>query len=313
MKKLIYLFSSTLFLISCVSTNQNLSSKNDIEIITENQQEIVKNEISEKELFIQSISEINISLISSPKSTFINKKFSDPFVFCVKNNQNENIKNFTVTVEFPVKKENNQIIFSSIEIISDENGNCIFNPEIPNFSADTEILCYPFTNNEQFISFAKEKSVCADWKVRSDLISKGAVLFIWDFNEKNRPTTNSYEILSKFRNSGMTNVGNAPISESSYLDKPLSTIYKDNYEIIEDAYGYLIYGTVEFEKPVEKVEDQYECSLISKIIVIRMKDGSEVYKNEFKHLSFGENWNKCVSKCKTELAEIIVNSLDFGI
>ena len=103
-------------------------------------------------------------------------------------------------------------------------------------------------------------------------------------------------------------VGNAPVNDSEYIGKSLDFLYKENYEIIEDSYGYLICGTVKFVKPVEPCEEGYLCSLTSKIEALDMKNGKKVFSKTFNHEATGKNWNSCVSKCKTELAKMIVDA-----
>lgn len=110
-------------------------------------------------------------------------------------------------------------------------------------------------------------------------------------------------------------VGNAPVNETTYIGKPLSTLYKENYEIIENSYGYLIVGTIKFTKPVEATEDGdgYLCSLEADIQAVTMENGNTVFTQTFEHDAAGKNWNACVSKCKEELAEQIVDALVYGL
>ena len=90
-------------------------------------------------------------------------------------------------------------------------------------------------------------------------------------------------------------------------------LYKENYEIIEDSYGYLICGTVKFVKPVEPCDEGYLCSLTSNIEAVDMKNGKKVFSKTFVHEATGKNWNSCVSKCKSELAKMIVDEIFFGM
>ena len=89
-------------------------------------------------------------------------------------------------------------------------------------------------------------------------------------------------------------VGNAPISDVSYIGKSAEQLYKANYEYIEDSYGYLIYGTIKFEQPVTASDDGFTCILTAEISAIEMKHGKVVLTHNFSQTGTGANWNKCV-------------------
>ena len=332
----ILLIISSLFLFSCASTknvpadfieeqNEVLLSEENCEIkesifesedspVIEETVEI-KKEPTEAELFVQKIENINIKVISSPSVVTKNRNFSSSYDFLVTDNESNPLSQISVTVTYPLEKNNDEVIYTSVVFISDENGKISFVPPKPSFACSLTVTAYPTPVNqdEQVLKAVNQKKVEAPWKVRSDVINKGAVLFIWDFNEKNRPVNNSYEILSEFRKRGMTMVGNAPVNDSEYIGKSLDFLYKENYEIIEDSYGYLICGTVKFVKPVEPCDEGYLCSLTSNIEAVDMKNGKKVFSKTFNHEATGKNWNACVSKCKTELAQMIVDEILFGM
>lgn len=274
-----------------------------------------KIEKSEDKIFIESLANVNITVTQKPKIANINRAFSSDYVFAVKDDNGNPLAGYPLTISYPSAKESQEILYSEIDVNADENGSYTFKPEVPSFSADTTVAAYPtpINNSEEVLNAAIDTRAEADWKVRSDIITKGAVLFIWDYNERGRVERNSYDILSEFRTRGMSMVGNAPINEQSYIGKPISTLYKENYEIIENSYGYLIVGNVKYAKPVEPLDDQYVCSLISEIQAVRMKDGKVLYTNTFKHEATGKNWNACVTKAKEELAKEIVDALVYGL
>lgn len=317
MKVLRVLITSTLLtfiLISCGSTNVETETKT--ETIQQAQAPIVQKEDSPADKFIKSLEGISLSFVSSPKATNVNKAFSSDFKFIVKDANGNPLADYPVSISFPSEKTDGEIIYNEIDIKTDANGTYSYKAEVPSFSADTTLAVYPtpIDNSDKVIDAAVSYCAEADWKVKSDIISKGAVLFIWDFNEKGRPINNSYEILSEFRTRGMSLVGNAPINETSYIGKSINTLYKENYEIIEAAYGYLIIGTVKFAKPVEPTDDnQYKCSLVADIQAVNMKNGKLIYSSTFNHDATGKNWNACVSKAKEELSTQIVDALVYGL
>lgn len=305
------------------------------------------NEISEPVIEIKNLKEIEyaesltnifIKSISSPKEIIKGRKFKEPFKFSVSKIQNiesqtestvENsattttetpIANFKVNVKYPSSKEKAELQFSTIELTSDENGMISFNPENTNFTCASSIQVFPAipqdvnASDEVVINAIQQKKITKDIKIKSDIINKGAVLFVWEYNEKGRPTGNSYNILSELRKRGITLTGNAPVSDVSYIEKPLSELYQANFEIIGSTmYGYILSGTLKFEQPVTKVEDGYTCTLVFQLDGIDMKTGDVIFSTTQSHSAQGSNWNNCVSKCKNELTVKIVDELIYGL
>ena len=287
--------------------------------------------------YAESLTNIFIKSISSPKEIIKGRKFKEPFKFSVSKIQNiesqtestdENsttttetpIANFKVNVKYPSSKEKTELQFSTIELTSDENGIISFNPENTNFTCATSIEVSPAipqdinASDEVVINAIQQKKITKDIKIKSDIINKGAVLFVWEYNEKGRPTGNSYNILSELRKRGITLTGNAPVSDVSYIEKPLSELYQANFEIIGSTmYGYLLSGTLKFEQPVTKVEDGYTCTLVFQLDGIDMKTGDVIFSTTQSHSAQGSNWNNCVSKCKNELTVKIVDELIYGL
>ena len=287
--------------------------------------------------YAESLTNIFIKSISSPKEIIKGRNFKEPFKFSVSKIQNiesqtestdENsttttetpIANFKVNVKYPSSKDKSELQFSTIELTSDENGMISFNPENTNFTCASSIQVFPAipqdvnASDEVVINAIQQKKITKDIKIKSDIINKGAVLFVWEYNEKGRPTGNSYNILSEVRKRGITLTGNAPVSDVSYIEKPLSELYQANFEIIGSTmYGYLLSGTLEFEQPVTKVEDGYTCTLVFQLDGIDMKTGDVIFSTTQSHSAQGSNWNNCVSKCKNELTVKIVDELIYGL
>lgn len=294
-------------------TEKNENTKTETIISYEDDEVVDVIEPTEEEIFLDDISNVFVKFTSTTKIGTVNRAFSGNYTVSVTDKNGVPLSDYILNVMYPSSKKDGVVSFTEIEVTTDENGNYTFTPEKPTFGCDSKITIYPTPLNDSVKDAALAKGASADWKVRSDIINKGAVLFIWDFNEKNRPVNNSYDILSEFRTRGMTMVGNAPINETSYIGKSLNTLYKENYEIIEDSYGYLIVGTIKFTKPVEPCDDGYLCSLIGEIEAVSMKKGNKVFSSTFTQEATGKNWNACVTKCKEELAEKIVDALVYGL
>ena len=282
-----------------------------------NQTEIGKSKESED--FIKSLENVNLKILSAPKYSSVGGKFTSPFKISVTDSSSLPLASYSITVSYPFQKNDEGILFNKKELVTDENGQCTFEPEASalSFSCKEEISFYPTPayDSEAVEAAVKAKAVSSEWKVRSDIIKTGAVLFVWEFNERDRPLRNSYEILSGLKGYGIWNVGNAPVNEPSDISKSLQTLYKENYEIIENQYGYLICGTIKFAKPVEKLEsgDGYSCTLKADITAIRMKDGKIVFSRQYEQYAEGSNWNNVTQTAKSKISEKITDSLIYGL
>lgn len=301
---------------SCATTSKTASEK------TENPEAAAVKEFvnPEETQFIETISKVKIDFLSTPKYAALAKRpvtFAKPYTILVSGENGEPLADFGITYQYPSEIKDGEVIYTEATAVTDEKGTFSFIPEKLTFPCKGSIIFYPTpsVDTEKAVKAAKEKSVSAEWLVRSSMINTGALLFVWEFNEKNRPTRNSYSLLSQLKAKGVWNIGNAPINESSDLDKSLKTLYRENYEIVENAYGFLICGTVKFTKPVEPVETGkgYLCSLVAEISAVDMKNGNVVYTKSFAQEAVGVNWNEATTKCKEELSNIIADSLIYGL
>ena len=267
--------------------------------------------------FIKSLENVNLKLTASPKQTVTGTAFNSVFSVIVSDKDGAPLASYPLTITYPSEKVDGKVVFASTNILSDEKGMCVFTAEKPVFACSEKLTFAPAAASEspEVLEAVAKKAVSADWKVKSDVTRKGAVLFIWEFNEKNRPTRNSYEVLSKLKGYGIWNVGNAPVNETTDIGKSLQTLYKENYEIIEDQYGYLICGTIKFSQPVTALEsgDGYCCTMVAEISAVNMKNGKVVYTNKFEQYAEGSNWNNVTQTCKDKLSKTIADSLVFGL
>lgn len=319
MKRIKIVLSSIISLIlltSCATTTVESQSKTTSNHKSPSREIETKKETTE-DIFIKSLEGITISKVSSPKEISKGRSFSDPFVFSAKKADGSALEGFALTLEYPVSKSLDGISFEKTDFITDAEGNIYFTPQQTTFAVKTRVNVYPtpISDDPSLSERLKPYTASADWKVKSDIASKGAVLFIWDYNEKDRPVNNSYNIQAEFRGRGITMVGNGPVNETSYIGKP-KALYKDTYDIIGGTqYGYLIYGTIKFEQPVTESEDGngYFCLLKAEIEAVSMKNGSKIYSSVITYESKGKNWNECVSKGKDKLSQLVVDDLIYGL
>ena len=306
---------SIILLSSCATTSQ--AADNQPTHHREKAPKAIIMQETKEDTFIKSLEGITVQKVSSPKEINKGKNFSEPFVFSVQKADGTAAEGFALTIEYPLSKAEGVINFEKKELITDAEGKISFTAEQPSFAVKTSVKAYPTPISEEpsLAERLKPFTAEADWKVKSDLATKGAVLFIWDYNEKDRPVNNSYDIQAEFRGRGITMVGNGPVNETSYIGKP-KTLYKETYDIIGgNQYGYLIYGTIKFDQPVTPLEDGsgYYCIFKAEIEAVSMKNGELVYSSVTTYESKGKNWNECVSKGKDKLAELVVNDIIYGL
>ena len=307
---------SIILLASCATTTVESQPKSTSKPKSASREIESKKETAE-DIFIKSLEGISITKVSSPKEITKGRTFAAPFVFAATKADGTAAEGLALTLEYPASKSEEGISFEKVEFTTDSEGKISFTAAQPAFSAKTTVKVYPTPVSDD--STLPEKlmpyTATADWKVKSDIASKGAVLFIWDYNEKDRPVNNSYNIQAEFRGRGITMVGNGPVNETSYIGKP-KALYKDTYDIIGGTqYGYLIYGTIKFEQPVTENEDGsgYFCILKAEIEAVSMKNGSKIYSSVITYESKGKNWNECVSKGKDKLSQLVVDDLIYGL
>ncbi len=320
MKKTNLIFTSilvTAFFSACATT-QVTSSKEKHSNHDKSSPKSIIVEKTPEEKFLEEIEGISVKKVSSPKEITLGRAFAEPFVFSVTNADGTPAADFKLTAEIPSSKSEGVIAFDKTEVTTDSEGKISISiSDNPAFSARTVVSVYPtpISEDANLAEKLKNYTATADWKVKSDIASKGAVLFVWDYNEKDRPVNNSYNIQAEFRGRGITMVGNGPVNETSYIGKPKS-LYKDTYDIIGgNAYGYLIYGTIKFEQPVTALDDGsgYYCILKAEIEAVNMKNGNKIYSSAISYESKGKNWNECVSKGKDKLSELVVDDILYGL
>ena len=314
-KKAFFTSLLIVLLASCASTQNDETQKSNKK--SEHVDEITVVQPSPEEIFLESIQGIKLEFTKNPPKTKKNKDFSSEYELLVTDSEGNPVPDFEVALILPVKDSNNKITGYCEKFTTDANGCISYMPATPTFACKYKITAYPFVSDnlsienkdiEPFMAYA-------DYLVESDVTSKGAIMFVFEFTEGGKPSKNSYEILSALRKKGGSMISNGPISDdTSYITASKQKIYKDNYEYVEDQFGYLIGGTVKFANPVEANEDgTYTAHLIADIYGIDMKTGNVIYEETNEYTSTGTNWSKAVESCKEELTAIVVDSIMYGL
>ena len=305
-----------LFITSCATTGneKTVEPEKSNDKIVEIQEPVIP-EPTKEQVFLESIEGIKLQFTKTPSKTKKNKQFNSAYELIVTDKDENPVADFEVALIIPVKNSENQITGSRECLTTDENGCISYTPATPDFAAKTTVCAYPFVpdNLEIDDNDIAAYKVFADYTVESDVTSKGAIMFVFEYTESGKPSKNSYEILSALRKKGVSLIGNAPISDTDYINTSKQKIYKENYNIVGTDYGYLIGGTIKFSAPVEQTEDGYLAKLYADIYGIDMKTGEVIYEKTTETEAIGSNWNYAVSNCRDKLIQSVVDSIMFGL
>lgn len=291
-KNLLLLIGIITLAASCASTSSDSDTKlNDSE-----------------QAFIESLDNYKLSVVSSPKNTEFGKPFETPYIIQVKTPKGAVVSDLSITVSYPDSKKNSEYIFKTEKLTTDEKGRVSFLPGNTSFTADTTLKFYvtPVSKKKVVQEAAIEKGVSVKFSVLSKLIAKGAVLAVLEFNEKNQPSNNFYPLISELQAYGAKKAGNAPFSDSSILDMKSDELYKKNYEIIGTDFGYLIGGTVKYEKPFEKNDGIFYVYITAEFYILDMENGKEVYRTTINKTASDAKYNTAVSKCKKAVSKQLI-------
>lgn len=329
LNKILLTGAAALVISSCASTPKSGDVKNNdniIEIVEENSvtEEVserreakplsVKNKTNQQEQeFLSKLADLELKLVSSPKGIVQTQAFKAPFVVKAENS-NGPVADLDITVSFPSSKTKDSVIFDTVQLKTDSLGQISFKPDTPGCAVKSEVTFYPTPVNStsEMIKAATNNAVSAPWLVKSVNVWSQGLIYVYDFNEKGNPGSNSTYILSKLRNNGV-NVGNSPISSTSYYEKPVSQLYKDTYAIVGNSCKFMVFGSVKFAEPVVESANGFSCKLVADIKCIDMKNGSELCQFTITETNSDKNRWTCIDKCKSNLSEKVAEQIIYGM
>lgn len=298
---------------SAVNTLSENSAKNTVQKKSEVDIANISSTSPENAAFIAMLQATSMKIVSQPSTTVKNKAFNAPYVVSVVKDGNP-AANFSVTAIYPQSRNNDDISFAQKILTTDKDGKVSFNPPTPTFAGDSEITFYPtpINSDENLVVAAIDSGVSAKWKVRTNHTAKQSMIYMFDYDTKGRAAGNSFAMLQSLRNSGFA-IGNGPISDSSYLDRPVEDLYKATKNMVGNSFDLLISGSVKYVSPISKVDDGYSCTLVTDVTCISMADGSVIYKTQKEHTEIAKSENEALSKCRTasalEMANILLYTL----
>ena len=274
---------------------------------TSNQQEIAFKEL---------VDSLELKVSSRPKTVYSNKNFDSPYIVTVTGKDGP-AKDLDITVSYPSSRTNDTITFNNIQLKTDSEGKITFKPEKSSFAVKSEVTFYPtpISSNSNIVQASYNAAVKAPYVVKSSYVTYPyGILYVYDFNEKGRPTTNNFTLLQSLRNAGVS-VGNSPISDTSYFNKPVSELYAANHNIVGNMYNFLVIGSFKYAEPaVENAEKSTATvKLVADITCVDMKNGNVIYKTSFEESATDKTkWN-AEQKCRKLLAEKATDAIIYGM
>ncbi len=327
--KLIPLSCALISIFSCATTSNQPNNDQNQDQIIEIDEDVVQERTDEKRAgkplsvktktnqqeteFIQKLKDIDLKLISSPKVIFETQNFKTPYTVLVESSQGP-VPDFDVTVSFPSSKTQDSIIYDTVQLKSDIEGKVTFKPATATFAANDKVTFYPSPVNstQEMINAAYNLAVTAPYQVKSQNLWYQGILYVYDFNERGNPTTNSTLLLRTLRNAGV-NVGNAPISSTSYYDKPISQLYKDNYAIVGNSCRFMVVGSIKYSEPVQEVQNRFTTTLTADITCLEMKTGKQLCNFQITEKYTDSNRYNSAESCKAALIQKVADGIMYGM
>lgn len=287
---------------SCVTTEVHAKEKNESEEPIQTFEQIAEQFLKTK-----------ITITAKPRETTAGKNFSSAYTIFV-SDENGNAKaNETVEVFYPAKKTQEAILFYSKKIQTDETGKAQFLPNVPQFACDEKIYFFPEGN----FSFADENikslSTSAPYRVRSNKMKNGCVVYVFDFDENENVMTNSHYLLRDIVNLGVR-AGNAPLASASYLEKSSEELYKATKAITGTSSSFIVAGKITFAEKTKKTDDgNFSCTLQGDIFCIDLENGETVFRTKQIATKTGTTAYKAEDACRNALTKLLAEKIIYGL
>jgi hypothetical protein len=255
-----------------------------------------------------------LSVVSAPIQTIKRTPFSNPYVVSVQDGSGKALTGASITVSWPMARNRDIIIYDTENLKTDEKGTVSFTPPVPQFSFEDFINFYPTPAAEPpAIQAAAASGLSIPYNVKTDYNKKIGIMYVFAFDEQGKPQTNSAYILRDFINSGFK-AGNAPFDSAEYLSVSPENLYQTAYTIVGNSDIFMVYGTISYAAPVEKLIDgRYSCTLTANVSCMDMRDGSIIFHTQQTESVIAETKAKAFDNCHQALANKTVHSIIYGM
>ena len=263
-------------------------------------------------VYKERIADVLLSVASYPKNTQEGKAFAEPYVIHAEKNGNP-LPSFKISVYF---------LGVETQIETDENGNAVYMPAIPQKSMLNSIQFFPSAIEgdikKDFDLFIECMSHCvrAPYSVHTAKLSKGGVILILDMKDEknfddNLPTGSILQAV--LRQLGFTGIGNGPDFSQAILSGNKERVYSDAQSFLGKNYtGFLTYGTIK-QLSAEKTADGFAVTLSSNIITIDMKTKEIISTVEFSTTGSGKTESQARTQARTIISKEVGGSIYYNL
>ncbi|MGI5172035.1 hypothetical protein H0R92_00320 [Treponema sp. OMZ 840] len=230
---------------------------------------------------------INIKIVNSPSETKSGFAFTSAFSIAVTDKQGHPAASVGFTVKYPSSRINDNLVFATEEIQSDKNGIVVFSSPLPEFSCNTHVSFYPTAAvmDSQVLQYAEENSVKIPYKVYTDKTNKSLSVSILDYTESGKAITSnsltSSSLLKALFRKGFRRAGNSDFINEIHNGN-IDLLYKNASALFRGQIDYLIFGTVKYESPVTKTEDElYEAVQRIDLFIMDIKTSDIILQTSY--------------------------------
>lgn len=275
----------------------------------------IQNTSNQKEAeFLERIDSLEIRILSAPPQTYTGRAFSSGWTIQASDRNGRAEADLDITVSYPSARTDDSVSYATAQIATDKDGRATFRADTPAFAVKDFVTFYPtpVSSSPAVVQDAYAAGTTAPYTVKSIYMTQLGVLYAYDFNEAGNPTTNSFNLLQNLRNAGV-NIGNSPVSDTSYFKKPVSALYRDTLAIVGNSYAFMVVAALKWAGPAEEGADGVTCTLSADITCVSMKDGSVVYKTAITDAATDKTkWN-AEQKCRASLCKKAADAIMYGM
>ena len=307
-------------------TKEKVLTKND-EILLESSLDLktenIENEHFVLQNFIDTLKNLSIKTIQSPTATIKGKPFNKDFIFQILDNEKNPLIAQSITLRYPIGKENDCIFFQETILISDAKGLISFSPKETDFSCNSFLYLYPviegsLQNNAEIEKIIQKEAYKTAFQIKTNLINAGGSLCLADYDKNNSVvTTNGYStsaLLGSLIRNGFTGVGNLEFYKE--IDAGNTEFLLQQVKKLTGAVStYFIYGRVKYARPPEQVEtNKYEVELECEIFCVLLKTNEEIYKTKITVTGFGNTETAALNDARNnKMNAVLAEKIIYGM
>lgn len=267
--------------------------------------------VAEPELPSPPLSNLSLQAGKTPAAIRVGQNFTTKFTATVTNQETEAAESgITVTVTYPVSKENATISFATTELTTDDTGTVTFTPPDTSFTCNSTITF-------SVKSRAGTEAVSIPYQVKTDRYNKGGNIAIVDYTITGNPVRDNSRsasaLLTALIRNGFSSIGNVDfVNEVHSGDQ--AKIYQAAYNLIGNNSNFLIYGTVKYNGEVTQKDGVFYTPLIGDLTCLEMKTGKELFHTVIEVVGEGSSEWAALQNARMDLfgpqaAEAIIHGM----